>query len=144
MMFRSKFAAFFATIVFSITAYATPFNLPPVCPSLSSIQAEGLTDPMEVWDGMFITYHFSNYDTDDLWAFFMGPVAVDTENEALDLTNEALAQMSGEGIPERDKDGEWFCLYEPAGDVMAAMAIRADNPVSTSKMRQIIQSKHLK
>ena len=135
MMLKSKLAAFAGALILAGSAFA---NQQIICPDINEIKAEGLDRVESIHqdnDTMFLTYHFSNYNTPDMYAFFIAPVAGDTSEEALDTANEILNTISGQGVPTQDH-GIMLCVYHTGHQDLIAAAMKTNLSVSPMQLKQ--------
>lgn len=137
MKFKSTLATFVSALVLTSTAFAIQSS-PKVCPSVSAIQAEGMTMAAEMVEGLYLTYNLSHYDTPLNWAFIIGPVNATSDESALEEGNQQLTTLSGTPSPE-ESGGAWACEYNTASDELVAVAILADETLSPMKMGQYLR-----
>lgn len=134
MMFRAKIAAFAGALILAGTAFANQ----EMCPELSDIQAEGISMAMPML-GFYTAYQISNYNTDSNWGFVIAPVEADSDNEAIEIANDILSEMTAPGVLQ-DYEGYALCTYETGVPNIYAAAVQDDFPTPL-KLRQIIPHK---
>lgn len=141
-MLKSKIMSLFAGLLFAVSAFATQQGS-VICPSIASAQSEGLTQTAEILEGMYLTYHQSQFDTSATWIFIMGPIMAENEENALDLGNQYLSTMSGTAEAQQDEDGNWFCEYPVAdGEEHTVFAIQTDEVLSPFQMNRYLRRSH--
>lgn len=141
MMLKSKLAAFAGALILAGSAFA---NQQIVCPDINEIKAEGLDRVESIHqdnDTMFLTYHFSNYNTPDMYGFFIAPVEGSTAEEALQKANEILTNISGEGVPTQDH-GIMLCVYHSGHQDILAAAMKANLSISPMQLKQHFLQSH--
>ncbi|ASQ47475.1 DUF4949 domain-containing protein [Legionella clemsonensis] len=139
MMFKCRLTAFAGALVLTGASFAA-FKAPPVCPSVSTIKVEGLSNAEELMPQLYFAYEISNYGTDNTWVFASGPFAGDDEEEALEEANKSLRYLAGSPIAEPDEGG-WVCLYE-LDEQHFAIALQSDVMPSPYKIRRYLSKKH--
>jgi hypothetical protein len=132
-MYKSKFILLLSTVLWATTSLASHAK-PEACPSINSIQAEGVSMSSEIVQGVYLTYNLNHYNTSYNWVFILGPVLAKDDETAIDEGNKSLSMMSGNPSPEDDGDGNWICEYTMNSDDMAAFAVEADDMISPLKM----------
>jgi hypothetical protein len=141
MMFKSKLATFVGALVLAGSSFAAQ-GVPQSCPGINAIQSEGLPNAGEIFQGMYLAYNVSNYATPSNWVFIMGPVMADSEEMALESSNDLLATMSGTPEPQNDNEGNWICEYDTGEPNVAALAIQADDMISPLNMARFLRRAH--
>ncbi|TAL64767.1 MAG: DUF4949 domain-containing protein [Legionella sp.] len=136
MMFKSKLATLMSAIIFTGVAFAAK---PMQCPSLASIKAEGLTYAEEIYEGLYLDYSMSNYDTETNWFFLMGPIRADSTENAITEGNKVLATLSGTATPETDEEGDIVCEYNSGNAELGVYAVHPEAALSPSKMTRILR-----
>ncbi|MGL5741675.1 MAG: DUF4949 domain-containing protein [Legionella sp.] len=81
-------------------------------PNLLDIQAVGIAQASVIFDGFYMGYAYSHYNTSSNCGFAISPVEADNEDDAIEQTNEALSKMTSVGVPEQDGGAELVCIYE--------------------------------
>lgn len=104
MMLKTQLTAFIGAVILAGSSLANPIK-PEVCPSVPSIQSEGMSMSSEILEGMYITYNLSHYNTSSSWVFIVGPIAAENDDMALAESNKLLSTMSGSPHPEDDGEG---------------------------------------
>lgn len=142
MMFKSKLAAFIGAVVFAGLSFAKP-SIPVICPGMPAVQAEGFTLSMEVFQGIYITYNTSHYDTSSNWVFFLGPISARSDESALIQGNQILSTLNpGKTLPQEDEEGSWYCQYETGIESLSAVAVQVDGMISPFKMNQYLRKNY--
>lgn len=141
MMFKSKLATFVGALVLAGSSFAAQ-SIPQACPGINSIQSEGLPNVGEIFQGMYLAYNVSNYETPSNWVFIMGPIMADSEDMALESSNGLLSTISGTPEPQNDEEGNWICEYNSNEPNVAALAIQADDMISPLKMAKYLRRAH--
>lgn len=141
MMFKTKLAAFVGALILAGSSFAIQ-DKPDACPSMASIQAEGMTMSAEILEGLYLTYNLSHFDTPANWAFVMGPVAADSDDMAIEQSNELLTTISGNPSPKQDSEDTWVCEYNTGSQELGAFAILTDEVLSPLKMSRYLRSHH--
>lgn len=140
MMFKSKLLAVTGALVIAGSSFAN-IQEPPSCPSVDAIKVAGLSNAEEISHSIFVTFEFSQYDTDLNWLFLSGPFMAKDEEHALIQANKALRYLSGNPIAESDAS-DWICTYEIGSD-LAAVAIQSNGmPVPHYKLQRLLNKKH--
>lgn len=141
MMFKSKLATFVSALVLASSVFAAQ-DKPDVCPGMSAIQAEGMTNAAEILEGLYLTFNLSHYDTPSNWVFIMGAIIAESEDKALEESNQILSTMSGSPTPVDDGEGSWICEYETSNPDVSAFAVQADDMISPLKMSRYLRKNH--
>lgn len=131
MMFRSKLAVFASTFVLSGFVFAAD-NI--ICPDIADIKAESMTMVEEIGLDYFITYNVSNYSTNSQWGFAIAPIQADSEDDALNVANDLLNNMTAPGVLQR-KDPT-ICGYATGENHVLAFAV--EGVTSPIQMRQYV------
>ena len=139
-MFKSRLAAFVSTLIIAGSSFAYHKTI-DVCPSLASIQAEGISQAEEIFPQFYVGYNINTFDTQANWAFLMGPIAAESEEMALDASNELLVTMSGSPVSQEDGDS-WICEYNTNTPGVVAYAIMADDMVSPRQLSKYLNKAH--
>ncbi|HAT1882570.1 TPA: DUF4949 domain-containing protein [Legionella pneumophila] len=139
MMLKTKLTAFISAVILAGSSLANQIK-PEVCPSVPSIQSEGMSMSAEILEGMYITYNLSHYNTSSNWVFIVGPIAADNDDMALAESNKLLSTMSGSPHPEDDGEGNWICQYNTESKDIIAFAIEADDMFSPLKMMRYFRT----
>jgi hypothetical protein len=141
MMFKSKLATFVSALVLAGSAFAVQ-DKPDVCPGMPAIQSEGMTNAAEILEGLYLTFNLSHYDTPSNWVFIMGAITAESEDRAIEESNQILSAMSGSPTPEDDGEGSWVCQYETNNPDVSAFAVQADDMISPLKMSRYLRKNH--
>ncbi len=141
MMFKSKLATFVGALVLAGSSFAIQ-DKPESCPSITAVQAEGMTSSAEIIEGLYLTYNLSHFDTSSNWVFVMGPVAAETDEMAIEESNQLLTTISGTPTPTQDEEDTWICEYNTGSQELAAFAILTDDAISPFKMGRYIRRHH--
>lgn len=141
MMFKSKLTTFVGALVLAGSSFAAQ-DKPDACPSMTAVQAEGMTMSAEILEGMYLTYNLSHYDTPSNWVFIMGPVNAESDETALAESNQILATLSGTPSPEEDGENGWLCEYDTGSQDLSAFAIQADDAISPLKLSRYLRKNH--
>ncbi|WP_298626487.1 DUF4949 domain-containing protein [uncultured Legionella sp.] len=141
MMFKSKLAIFFGTLIFASSVLAGQ-DKPDVCPDMPAIQSEGMTNAAEILEGFYLTFHVSHYETPSNWVFIMGGITAESEERAIETSNQILSTMSGSPTPENDGQGSWVCQYATNTPELSAFAVQADDMLSPVKMSRYLRKNH--
>lgn len=141
MMFKSRLTTLVSALLVAGSALAS-HGKPAACPSVESIKAEGITMASEIFDGAYLDYNSSLYDTDTQWFFIMGPVLADSEDAAIVEGNKLLATASGPASPEEDEEGEWVCEYSSDNSELGMFAVHVDQTPSPMAMSRFLKRKH--
>lgn len=139
MMFKTKLTALIGALFLAGSSLANQIK-PQVCPSVPSIQSEGMPMSAEILEGMYITYNLSHYNTSSNWVFIVGPIAAQNDEMALEEGNKLLSVMSGSPTPEDDGEGNWICQYNTNSQDIIAFAIEADDMISPLKMMRYLRT----
>ena len=118
MMFRSKFAVLASTLILSGSIFAAHNT---ICPDIADIKAESMNMVEEMGLDYYITYNMSNYNTNSQWGFAIAPIQADSGDEALDLANDLLSNMTAPGVLQR-KDPA-ICGYATGENHILAFAV---------------------
>lgn len=138
MMFKSKLATLMGAVIFASAAFAATEKA-VTCPSLSAIKSEGLSYAEEIYQGLYLTYSMSNYDTDTNWFFLMGPILADSNENAISEGNKVLATLSGNATPEEDEEGDIVCEYNSGNAELGVYAVHPQGAMNASKMTRILR-----
>lgn len=111
-------------------------DTPDECPAMSAIQREGIIHVTEVIEGYYLTFNLSHYETAFHWVFIMSTMMAESEEMALQKSNQMLGVMSGSPVPMQDNEGNWICEYETNNPEITAIAIHADDMMTPFKMRR--------
>ncbi|RUR20645.1 DUF4949 domain-containing protein [Legionella sp. km535] len=141
MMFKSKLATFVSALVLASSVFAAQ-DKPEICPGMAAVQAEGMTNAAEILEGLYLTFNLSHYDTSSNWVFIMGAINADSEDIAIEESNQILSTMSGSPTPEDDGEGSWICQYETNVPEVSAFAVQADDMISPLKMSRYLRKTH--
>lgn len=147
MKFKSRLysnriiATIIGTLVLAGSAFAAEQS-PKSCPALSAIRAEGMSNAIELVEGIYLTYNLSYYDTTTNWGFIIGPVKANTDERALRQSNKLLTIMTGSPKPEEDNEGNWICEYQTGNPDISAFAINTDDMISPRNMIRYLRRSH--
>ena len=136
MMFHNKCAAIATALLLAGSVYAGQNQL---CPDINDIKAVGLSAAEHITGDMFFSYGISNYNTNSTWGFVIAPITAESTEMAIDVANDILDTMTAPGVPE-EKNNELVCLYNTGHQNILAAAIPADQMISPSKLKQVIQT----
>ncbi len=137
-MFKAKLVTLLGALVIAGSSFA--LQKPIVCPSIGAAQAEGMTLVSEILEGMYLTYHQSQFDTSSTWIFIMGPVMAENEEIALETSNQYLSTMSTTAEPQQDEDGVWVCEYQESGvGEFTVFAIQSEDSFSPFKLNRYLK-----
>mgnify|MGYP000246312774 CR=1 FL=1 len=128
-MLRAKLAAFASGLILAGSAIASN----GICPELNAIQAEGISNAMEVY-GIYAAYQLSDFNTDTSWGFLIAPIDANSEEDAIDLGNDILNGMTAPGVLMQ----EGICQYETDIPGVYALAMQDELPTA-AKLRQYIR-----
>lgn len=96
-------------------SFAAPPEKPKSCPSVSGLQAVGVSDVIKengLWYGAVRSH---TYDTNDKWTFIIGAFRASNENNAKQQVLRAVDSLVFEKGPmayEVDGQDSWVCLYK--------------------------------
>jgi hypothetical protein len=141
MMFKSKLAAFVGALILTGSAFAMQ-DRPQKCPSVTALQSEGVNNATEILEGLYITFNLSHYDTSSNWVFIMGGFLADSEEMAIQESNQVLSAMSGSADPEDDGEGSWICQYDTNQPGIASYAVQADDMISPLRLYRYLKKNH--
>lgn len=136
MMFQSKLATFFGALVLAGSVFASQQG---ACPDINAIKAEGLPMAEEIGPNIYLAYNISDYSTSAVWGFFIAPVEADSEEVALETSNEVLSTMNAPGVPHQQGE-DVICSYDTGTPNLIAAAIKADGQISPIKLKQFFKS----
>ncbi|WP_367607027.1 DUF4949 domain-containing protein [Legionella sp. W05-934-2] len=139
MKLFSKAATFVGAMALAATTFAGAHQADR-CPGVEAIQAQGISMVLPIDFNLYIGMETSNYDTDNEWAFLIGPVESEDYDDAVGQANDSLKSLSGSPMPE-EEEGVTFCEYNTGSDELAAIAITADDMLSTQKVKQLFRKK---
>lgn len=139
MNLLSKATTFVGAMTLAVSSFASVKAI-DTCPSIESIQAQGISMVLPIDFDMYIGMETSQYDTDHDWAFLIGPVESDDFDAAVGLANDALQSVSGVPVPEED-EGIAFCQYNTGNEDLIAIAASADDIFSTQKIKHLFHKK---
>ncbi|MDR3442460.1 MAG: DUF4949 domain-containing protein [Legionella sp.] len=134
-MFKAKLAAFAGALILAGSAFAAQDE----CPNLSDLQTEGVSMAQPFF-GSYFTYHFSKYNTDSSWGLVIANLNVESEEEAIELGNEILNNMTAPGV-YTPLETDIMCTYETGVPGVFAATIKYEFP-SPMKLKQFIQKAH--
>ncbi|KTD56580.1 hypothetical protein Lsan_2740 [Legionella santicrucis] len=104
-------------------SFATPPEKPNSCPSVSGLQAVGISEVIKengLWYG---AVRSNSYDTNDQWTFAIGAFRATNENDAKQQALHAVDSLIFErgpiGIDIEGQDS-WVCLYKDRSGHSAA------------------------
>ncbi|HAT3977615.1 TPA: DUF4949 domain-containing protein [Legionella pneumophila] len=96
-------------------SFAAPHEKPNSCPSVSGLQAVGISEVVQE-DGLWYgTVKSNNYDTNDKWTFAIGAFKATDENDAKQQALRALNSLTFETGPVAfnvEGQDRWVCLYK--------------------------------
>ncbi len=138
MNLLSKAVTFVGAMTIAVSSFAA-IKAVDQCPDVAAIQAQGISMVLPLDFDLYIGMETSNYQTDSEWAFLIGPVATDDYDAAIGLANDALKNISGSPIPE--EEGIIFCEYNTGSDELAAIAVSAEDMLSTQKVKHFFHKK---
>lgn len=137
MMFKSRLATLVSALVLAGSAFSMSEG-PATCPSLSAVQAEGVTNASMILEGFYLDYNASNFGTDNNWFLIMGPIEAESDEEALEEGNRLLTTLSGSASPEENENGDWICDYNSGSQELGVFAVLAPQDMSPAKMKQYL------
>lgn len=137
MTFTARLAAFGSALFLAGATYAASHQ-DQSCPDVGTIKSEGLSMAIMMTTDTYLTYHMSQYNTDQTWIFGLAPVHGGDEDEALQEGNAMLYTLSGDPSPQDDNEGYTFCLYDSGNDGVEAFAIHADQLKSPYQLRRFL------
>lgn len=135
----SKAATFVGALALAASTFAGSHKV-DVCPGVDAIKAQGISMVLPIDFDIYIGMETSNYDTDNEWAFLIGPIESDDYDDAVGLANDALTKVSGAPVPE-EEEGITFCEYNTGSDKLAAVAVSADDMISTQNVKHLFRKK---
>ena len=133
-----KLSTFSAALILAGSVFADD----AVCPDLNRIQAVGISMASELGYGFFVGYSIDNFNTSSTWGFAIGPVQADSDEDAITVSNEILANMTAPGLPDPSEENELVCLYETGRDGVFAIAINNAYALSPMKFKQYLHKVH--
>ncbi|MBI2785479.1 MAG: DUF4949 domain-containing protein [Legionella longbeachae] len=136
MSLRIKLTAFAAALVLAGAAFAND----EICPNLSDMQAEGISATEQIGNNVYVGFSLSNFNSEP-WGYAIGPVLADSDDEAIDIANDVLANMSSQGYPIQLDDDYLVCLYDTGNPFIYSIAIRGAG-VGPMKLKQYLQKIH--
>ncbi|HAT6821919.1 TPA: DUF4949 domain-containing protein [Legionella pneumophila] len=136
MMFQSKLATFFSALILAGSAFASQQG---ACPDINVIKAEGLPMAEEIGMNYYLAYNISDYSTSSVWGFFIAPIEADSEEGALEASNEVLSMMNAPGVPHQ-QDEDIICSYDTGTPNLIAAAIKDGSQISPMKLKQYFKS----
>ncbi|QMT59629.1 DUF4949 domain-containing protein [Legionella sp. PC997] len=110
------------------------------CPNLNDLQAEGLSEVQQIGTNYFIGFSIGQFNS-ATWGFAIGPVQADTEDDALDVSNEILNNMATPGFPLELDNDTLVCLYDTGNPYVYSVAVR-DYAISPMKLKQYLLKAH--
>lgn len=141
MKFHSKLAIFISSLIMVGSSFAFQ-GQPSACPSMASLQSEGMINSAEILEGMYLTYTQSHYDTNSSWVFIMGPIMAESDEIAVSESNQFLTTMSGNPEPIQDEEGNWTCEYDTNNQELSAFAIQTEEQMSPGRMNRYLKKVH--
>lgn len=134
-----KLSTFAAALILAGSAYAQD----ELCPSMSDIQAEGITMAQGIGSNYYVGYSLSEYNTSSYWGFAIGPVQGDSEDDAINASNEVLSHMFTPGLPMQLEDNLLVCLYNTGNPYIYSIAVQNyDGSINPMKLKQYLQKIH--
>ncbi|MFC7780204.1 DUF4949 domain-containing protein [Legionella taurinensis] len=137
MKFTAKLAAFASALFLASATWAASHTVES-CPDVSVIKNEGLSMAQVIMSNTYLTYHISQYNTDNTWVFGIGPVQASDEEQALEEGNALLYHLSGRPSPEDDGEGYSYCIYDLGSDNVQAFALRAADMKSIHQLKKFL------
>lgn len=134
-MALSKAAVFLGTLCLAGSLFAQQAG---ICPSLSSIQAEGLSMAEEIGTDLYLSYHLSQYGTDATWGFVIAPLAAEDAEIAIDMANDIVRSMTAPGVPEFHEQAI-ICDYETGHKGILAAAINDGESISPLRLKHFLR-----
>lgn len=141
MMFKSKLATLIGALALAGSSFAIP-NAPDRCPNIASVQAEGMSMSAEIVEGLYLTYTMSHFDTEANWVFLMGPVIAESDDLAIEQSNQFLSTVSGNPTPVEDGENAWTCEYDTGTQDYMVLAILTDEIQSPSQLSRFLKKPH--
>ncbi|MBI2785480.1 MAG: DUF4949 domain-containing protein [Legionella longbeachae] len=129
------------TITTALLIAGSVFAEEPICPNLSDIQAVGINMASQLGYDLYVGYTVNDYNTSSTWTFGIGPVEADSDEDAIDISNDILADMSGPGVPT-ESDGQMLCVYETGDPNLFAVGIKDFEGMSPMKFKQYMHKAH--
>lgn len=136
MFKKSSITILLATFAFSSLVYANKLisYTPEKCPSIASIQAEGLEITYSDFLLKYVGQKKSNYDTNDSWGFVMGYFQASSFDEASKNSQDTLMKLSGNPKPTliADSTSTWVCTYQTYTDQIAIALTGSNDNISNT------------
>ncbi|CAM2788746.1 hemin binding protein Hbp [Legionella steigerwaltii] len=132
-----KLSTFAAALVLAGSAFAIDAG----CPDLSALQAEGISMADLIGNDYYVGYSISTFGSDANWGFAIGPVQADSDEDALDASNQILNNMTTPGFPLELDQNVLVCLYDTGNPYIYSIAVR-DYAISPMKLKQYLQKAH--
>ncbi|CAM2788817.1 hemin binding protein Hbp [Legionella steigerwaltii] len=126
------------TLAAALVLTGSAFADESVCPKLNDIQSVGIEMASQLGYNYYIGYSINNYNTSSSWGFAIGPVEAESEEDTIEITNDILADLTAQGIPEHGKNGELVCFYETGDPNLFAIAIKDYVDLSPMKFKHYI------
>ncbi|KGP63959.1 heme-binding protein [Legionella norrlandica] len=136
MMFQSKLATVFGALILAGSVFASQQS---ACPDINAIKAEGLPMAEEIGLNFYLAYNISDYSTSSVWGFFIAPIEADSEEAALETSNEVLSNMNAPGVPHQQGD-DIICSYDTGTPNLIAAAIKDSSQISPIKLKQYFKN----
>ena len=93
------------------TSFADLPPKPASCPSISAIQAIGITYIEQDDGAWYAGVLTNNYATNDKWTFALGSITAASESEARQKATDSLASLTLQRGPMPTNFEKWVCLY---------------------------------
>lgn len=139
MMFKSKLIPLIASLIITGSSFAAKVGDDAIiCPSVESIKSLGVSMPEVVGFNSYIVYNMSNYDTDNVWAFVIGLIPAESDDDAVNQANDALTTLSGNPEPI-DYSGHIMCDYNIGSGLMAIASIVDGNIPVPNNLRSLLR-----
>lgn len=138
MMFKSKIIPLIASLIFAGSALAAKINDETiVCPSVNALKSAGVVMPEVVGFNSYIVYNLGQYGTENNWVFVVGLIPAESDDDAINQANDALATLSGNPEPEEYREN-LMCNYDIGSGLMAIASVVKGN-VTGANLRSLLR-----
>ncbi|KTC89710.1 DUF4949 domain-containing protein [Fluoribacter dumoffii] len=129
-----KLSAFTAALVLAGSAFA----MDTTCPNLSDLQAEGISMSEPLGNNYYVGYSLAHFNSSSNWGFAIGPVQAESDEDAIDVSNQILNNMTAPAFPLELDNDVLVCLYDTGNPYIYSIAVR-DYAISPMKLKQYLQ-----
>lgn len=143
MNFKTTISTVVASMALTCSVFASPMS-PSKCPSVQSIKSTNFSSVELIDKNTYFLTQNSDYDTEQQWMFYFGPILADNSEKALEKGKEKINFLLGD-LELSNYEDRWVCLYfanDNENPLSIGATIYQDGSVLTSeKLKSLLKLK---